>query len=181
MNRYYTAEDFRRITARIREIDADTGIATDVMVGFPTETDRAFETTVELVEDLRFSRLHVFKYSPRPGTAAAALKEQIPPRFVKQRSSHMIELGKRLSEQFARRFVGKTVEVLVESKRDPVTGWFSGFSSNYLRTAVRDATADMVNTVAKVVVEETVGANAVATTVAQVARAGEVEARHGQR
>jgi tRNA A37 methylthiotransferase MiaB len=90
----------------------------------------------------------------------------------------MIELGKRLSEQFASRFVGNTVEVLVESKRDTVTGWYGGFSSNYVRTAIRDATADMVNTVAKVVVEDTVGGDAVATTLAHVDKAGEMEARH---
>jgi len=181
MNRHYTADDFRRVTGQIREIDADTGIATDVMVGFPTETDRAFETTLRLAEELEFSRLHVFKYSPRPGTAAEALKNGVPPGVAKERSNRMIELGGHLSERFARRFVGKTVEVLVESKRDPVTGWYGGFSSNYVRTAIRDATADMVNTVARVVVEDTVGANAVATSLAHVAGAGDVKAAHAQR
>jgi len=163
MNRHYTADEFRRVTTRIREIDADTGIATDVMVGFPTETDKAFENTVRLVEELEFSRLHVFKYSPRPGTAAEALKERVPPDAAKYRSNRMIELGRRLSEQFARRFVGKSVDVLIESKRDTVTGRYSGFSSSYVRTVVRDATADMVNTVARVVVEDTVRGDAVAT------------------
>jgi threonylcarbamoyladenosine tRNA methylthiotransferase MtaB len=175
MNRHYTADDFRRVTTRIREIDADTGIATDVMVGFPTETDQAFENTVRFVEELEFSRLHVFKYSPRPGTAAAALKQGVPPPVAKDRSNRMIELGKRLSERFARRFVGKTVDVLIESKQDTVTGWYSGFSSNYVRTAVRDAAADMVNTVVKAVVEDTVGGEAVATTLAHVERAAAVE------
>jgi len=178
MNRHYTAADFRRVTARIREIDGDTGIATDVMVGFPPETDQAFETTLSVVEELGFSRLHVFKYSPRPGTAAAELKQRVPPAAAKDRSNRMIELGKRLSEEFAKRFVGNIVEVLVESKRDPVTGWYSGFSSSYVRTAIRNGTADMVNTVARVFVEDTVGANAVATTLAHVAGAGEADVRH---
>ena len=180
MNRHYTADDFRQVIARIREIDPDTGITTDVMVGFPTETDRAFEATLGLVEELTFSRLHVFKYSPRPGTGAAALTEFVSPRIAKCRSERMIELGKRLAEQYTRRFVGKTVEVLVESKRDLTTGWLTGFSSNYIRVAIRDATTHMVNTVMRVVVEDTVGANAVAGTLAHVADVGEVEAREAQ-
>ncbi len=73
----------------------------------------------------------------------------------------MIEIGARLSEQFAKRFVGKTMEVLIESKRDPQTGRLSGFASNYLRVCVRDATADMVNTIAEVVVDDVAGAKAI--------------------
>ncbi len=162
MNRHYTAEDFRRTVRRVREIDPDTGITTDVLVGFPTETDAAFEATTRLVEELQFSRLHVFKYSPRPGTAAAAYTERVSPRRAKERSDRMIELGTRLSEQFARRFVGRTVEVLVESKRDIRTRWLTGFASNYLRVAIRDATEASANTIARAVVEDTIGAKAIA-------------------
>jgi threonylcarbamoyladenosine tRNA methylthiotransferase MtaB len=161
MNRHYTADDFRDCIRRIRQVDADMGISTDVMVGFPTETEEAFETTLRLVEELAFSRLHVFKYSPRPGTAAAKLEGGIPPDVAKRRSDRMIELGTRLSARFAKRFVGKTLHVLIESKRDPQTGWLSGFASNYLRACVRDATTDMVNTVAEVAVDDVVGAKAI--------------------
>ena len=161
MNRDYTPDDFRACIERIRQIDADMGISTDIMVGFPTETDEAFEATLRLVEKLAFSRLHVFKYSPRPGTVAAKLEGGVSPDIAKHRSDRMIELGAGLSEKFAKRFVGKTLEVLIESKRDPQTGWFSGFASNYVRVTVRDATADMVNTIARVVVEDTVGTKAV--------------------
>jgi threonylcarbamoyladenosine tRNA methylthiotransferase MtaB len=167
MNRHYSAEDFRRTVRRIRDIDRDMGITTDVLVGFPTETDTAFENTVSLVEELEFSRLHVFKYSPRPGTAAAALTERVSPGCAKERSERMIELGTRLAERFAERFVGTTVEVLIESKRDPRTGWLTGFASNYLRVAIRDATDGMVNTVAQAVVEDTIGPKAVASGAAQ--------------
>jgi len=161
MNRHYTADDFRDGIRRMRQVDGDMGISTDVIVGFPTETQEAFETTLRLVEELDFSRLHVFKYSPRPGTAAAKLKGGIPPNVAKRRSDRMIELGARLSALFARRFVGKTLEVLIESKRDPQTGWLSGFASNYVRVAVREATPDMANTIAEVAIDDVAGAKAI--------------------
>jgi len=167
MNRHYSARDFRRTIRRIREIDRDIGITTDVLVGFPTETDTAFQTTFRLVEELQFSRLHVFKYSPRPDTAAAALRERVSPERTKERSDLMIELGRRLAEQFTERFIGKRVEVLVESKRDTRTGWLTGFASNYVRVAIRDATDALVNTIARVVVEGRIGAMALASATAQ--------------
>jgi threonylcarbamoyladenosine tRNA methylthiotransferase MtaB len=163
MNRHYTGDDFRDCVRRIRQVDTDMGISADVMVGFPTETQEAFETTRRLVEELAFSRLHVFKYSPRPGTAAAKLEGGVPPDIAKRRSDRMIELGARLSEQFAKRFVGKTLEVLIESKRDAQTGWLSGFASNYVRVCVRDATADMVNTIVGVAIDDVAGAKAIGT------------------
>jgi len=181
MNRHYAADDFRRTIRRIREIDRDTGITTDVLVGFPTETDAAFEATLRLVEGLEFSRLHVFKYSPRPGTGAAALTERVSPGRAKERSDRVIELGTQLAERFAQQFIGRMVEVLVESKRDPRTGCLTGFASNYVRVMIRDATDGMVNTVTRAVVEDTIGAKALASVAAQekeVVRVGSKPALH---
>jgi len=162
MNRHYTGDDFRYCISRIRQMDPDLGISSDIMVGFPGETDEAFETTLGLVDELALTRLHVFKYSPRPGTAAEKLPRCVPPGIAKDRSNRMIELGRQLSEQFARRFIGRTLQILIESKRDAATGWLTGFAPNYIRAAVRNATDDMVNTIVTATVEDTGGAKAIA-------------------
>ncbi len=109
-------------------------LATDLIVGFPTETDAAFERTLDVVERLRFSKLHVFRYSPRPGTAAAALPDAVPPAVKKERSKRLIDAGNALRKEFLEAHVGMPLEVLVEDER-AVDGVAvsSGQTSDYVR------------------------------------------------
>ncbi|HYP24837.1 MAG TPA: hypothetical protein VEV43_14810 [Actinomycetota bacterium] len=112
----------------------DVALATDVIVGFPTETDEAFEATMDVVRRLRFSKLHVFRYSPRPGTGAAALPDAVPPAVKKERSKRLIDLGNGIRGEFLRAHLGVPLEVLVEDERevDGVTV-SSGQTSDYVR------------------------------------------------
>ena len=136
MNRPYTGAEFARIVRRARELVPEIGLTTDAMVGFPGETEEAFARTLELVEKLRFSRLHAFRFSPRPGTAAEKMAGCVSRDAMDRRSRTLIALGEHLMQAFAGRFVGRTVEVLVEggSKQDGVVG---GFTDNYVETVFR--------------------------------------------
>ena len=93
----------------------DAALTTDVIVGFPGETDAQFDRTVEVVRALRFSRVHVFRYSARPGTIAAAMTNQIPPEVKKERAARLIEAAREEREKFARAFLGREARVVVES------------------------------------------------------------------
>ena len=109
---------------------ADLAVSTDVIVGFPGETERDFGESVKLAEDVGFSKLHVFKFSPRKGTPAAGFNSQIPGDIKERRSAELIEVGKKLSAQFAANYIGKTLSVLIERVQGK---YLSGVSSNYIR------------------------------------------------
>ena len=119
-----------------RAVDALPGVAlaTDVIVGFPTETDEAFESTMEVVSRLRFSKLHVFRYSPRPGTAAADMPDAVPPAVKKERSKRLIALGNAIRNDFLNAHLGVPLEVLVEDEREVDNMKVSsGQTSDYVR------------------------------------------------
>ncbi len=127
MRRRYTAARFRETVEYAVARMTDLGLGTDVIVGFPGEDDRAFQNTLELVRALPFSNLHVFPYSPRRGTPAAEMPDQIPTATKKQRAAELIAIGKAKRRDFASTFIGKPVTILVErSKRDTV-GWTSQY------------------------------------------------------
>jgi threonylcarbamoyladenosine tRNA methylthiotransferase MtaB len=134
MARRTTLDDYTRLVETARLAVDDLSISTDIMVGFPGETDAEFETSLSAVEDLGFSRLHVFRYSPRPGTRAAAMPGQVPGPVIRSRSSRMHELGNRLARGFHRRFVGRRLDVLWENAEDlgEVRRW-NGLTGNYIR------------------------------------------------
>lgn len=137
MGREHSREDFRKIVNDFRNAMPDAAFTTDVMVGFPGETERHFENTLKFVKEIGFMRLHVFRYSPRPGTKAAELTNRVPPEVMEERAHRLIELGKELWQQFAKRFVGTEQLVLVErcSQIGENGGGFivSGLTSNYLK------------------------------------------------
>ncbi len=116
MRRRYTPEDYRRVVEKILERRPESCIGTDVMVGFPGETEEEFEETKGLIEDLPFGYLHVFPYSRREGTAAAKLKDSVPPAVKKERAEILREIGKEKSISFRRQFLGKELEGLVLSQ-----------------------------------------------------------------
>jgi len=138
MNRPYTGRQYLELVRRIREKVPGIGITTDVMVGFPGESERAFENTCTMIEEAGFSRLHVFRYSPRKMTRAAQMPDQIDEGTKKARSQILAEMGKAAVRRFAESFVGRALEVLVERRSAgcgaPVEAKTSlaGFADNYV-------------------------------------------------
>ena len=149
MRRRYTTAQYSRLVEKLRDAFRDVGITTDVMVGFPGETDHDFEESLGFVEEIGFSQLHVFRYSPRRGTPAADNPNQVSPGVSAARSAKMIDLGNRLGYAFKRRMLGKKMDVLVEDSREGKTGQLAGFTPNYLRVLL-DVPASEINRIASV-------------------------------
>lgn len=147
MNRKYDRARFLELVASLRELMPDIGISTDVMVGFPGETDEDFQLTRAFVQECRFSRLHVFRFSPRPGTPAAHMKDQVPPDVKSSRATRLIADGRQLALEFAASFVGRPMEVLVEEEKDE--GNMIGFTGNYIRVRF-DGSDELAGRIVKV-------------------------------
>jgi threonylcarbamoyladenosine tRNA methylthiotransferase MtaB len=135
MRRRYTAPYYAGLIERIRAAMPDAGIGIDVICGFPGETDELFAETVEFLEKLPFSYLHVFRYSERANTAATAFADPVPERVRKQRTTILRELSARKHHEFLQAQVGTDAVVIVE-KPDPETGLQYGYASNYARVCV---------------------------------------------
>ncbi|MFN2586913.1 MAG: tRNA (N(6)-L-threonylcarbamoyladenosine(37)-C(2))-methylthiotransferase MtaB [Actinomycetota bacterium] len=134
MHRSYEIGEFLEHVERAVDVLPGVALATDVIVGFPTETDGAFERTMEVVRRLRFSKLHVFRYSPRPGTAAAEMRDAVPPAVKKERSKRLIDLGNSIRAEFLDAHLGIPLEILVEDEREiDGIGVSSGQTSDYVR------------------------------------------------
>lgn len=134
MNRKYTTSQYKDIVNLIRKHMPDAGITTDVIVGFPGETDEEFEETYNFVKDIHFSRIHVFKYSPRKGTPASRFKNQIHGNIKHERSERLILLGEELMRTFNENYFGKTLPVLFEEREK---GFMEGYTTNYIRVKVQ--------------------------------------------
>ncbi|MCK9443130.1 MAG: tRNA (N(6)-L-threonylcarbamoyladenosine(37)-C(2))-methylthiotransferase MtaB [Tissierellaceae bacterium] len=138
MNRRYTSEEYKNIVNIIRDHMPDAGITTDIIVGFPGETEEEFNETWEFVKDIGFSRIHVFKYSPRKGTPAAGFKDQIHGNIKSQRSEKLISLGKKLMKEFNSRFENGTMSVLFEEESKKYKSHIEGYTTNYVRVRVEN-------------------------------------------
>jgi threonylcarbamoyladenosine tRNA methylthiotransferase MtaB len=138
MARRHKVADLQRVCARLVELMPDVHISSDVIVGFPTETEAAFQNTLAVLKALPMHSMHVFRYSPRPGTPAATLKPQVPERVRKERAQTLSALAEEKRQQFLQRFVGKTLPVLVENTTRP-DGLLEGLSHNYLRVLLQPA------------------------------------------
>jgi threonylcarbamoyladenosine tRNA methylthiotransferase MtaB len=134
MKRRYSVPDYRRAVSLIRDIVPDVAITTDVIVGFPGESDTGFRESLEFCLKMEFARIHVFPYSPRPGTAAAVMPGQVPELVKKARSREMLALAKESALGFRRRFVGRTLEVLFEQSS---AGIWSGYTGNYVKVYIK--------------------------------------------
>jgi len=130
MNRNYTKEEFKEKVEIIRKYTPNCGITTDIIVGFPGETEEEFKETYEFVKKIGFSRIHVFKFSPREGTRAYKMKKKVNGKIKNKRSRKMIELAEVLEKEFCEKFLGKEVEVLFEKQNHE--GFYEGYTSNYL-------------------------------------------------
>ncbi len=133
MNRRYTTEQYRDIVNKIREIYPKIALTTDIIVGFPGETEEEFNITYNFVKEIGFSEIHVFKYSPRKGTPAAGYKNQVDGLTKRHRSERLIELGKQLKRDYYIMFIGKNKEVLFEMLSGKITGYIEGYTDNYLK------------------------------------------------
>ena len=152
MNRPYGQKDFRNRIQAIHRALPDAAIGADVMIGFPGETDQAYQNTLSFIESLPISYLHVFPFSPRKGTPAYSFSDRVPPEIVKKRCREARALGKQKKMAFLERHVQKELEVLVESTPDVKTGRLKGVTSNYIKVLL-DRYEGIKNTFQKVRIE----------------------------
>ncbi|MBI3698546.1 MAG: tRNA (N(6)-L-threonylcarbamoyladenosine(37)-C(2))-methylthiotransferase MtaB [Acidobacteria bacterium] len=134
MHRRYRARDYAARLRRAHQLMPEAAFGADVMVGFPGETDQDFDQTRRLISDLPFTYLHVFTYSARPGTPAAAMAEQVPPPVKKERNRVLRELAAEKGAAFRRSLAGRTLSVVTLSETDPVGT--VALSDNYLRVVI---------------------------------------------
>jgi threonylcarbamoyladenosine tRNA methylthiotransferase MtaB len=134
MNRKYDLKYFEDKIAEIRSIRPDISITTDIIVGFPGETEELFKETLNTVRRINFSKVHVFPYSERKGTKSERLPNKIPTNIKKDYVKRLIELSKELEIEYASKFIGKELEILVEQTKD---GFSYGHTSNYLNVKVK--------------------------------------------
>jgi len=133
MRRNYNINDYKQIIKKIREKIPGIALTTDVMVGFPGETDQQFCNTCDVIREISFSRLHVFKYSRRRGTPAAEFEHQIDPSIKEERSNILLAISRELSRDYAAPYVGTVQEVLVEGSYNKMTGFDEGLTDHYQR------------------------------------------------
>ena len=131
MNRHYTTAQYASWADRARASIPGLALTTDVIVGFPGETENEHAASMAFVERIAFARLHVFSYSARPGTPAAAMPDPVALDIRQQRAAQMREIGRRSGEAFRRQFLGYTLPVLWEIRRS--RGRCSGLTDNYIR------------------------------------------------
>lgn len=139
MNRNYSAGFYEELIERIAGQVPGIAIGADVMVGFPGEGEREFENTYNLIQRSPLTHLHVFSYSPRPGTPAAQMEKQVPETVKKTRSEALRELGAAKNLEFRRKLVGATVKIVLEDKQNMNTNMLTGLSDNYIRVSVSGA------------------------------------------
>ena len=150
MRRPYTTKNFAELTARLVDEVPNISIGTDLIAGFPGETDELFAETIEFVRKQPFSKIHVFPYSARAGTLAASMPNQISQQTKKARANLAVELSRAKAEKFSERLIGKTVEIIAETSTD---GIVDGLTKNYVRVYVPDSGIEL-GSVVKVSVDK---------------------------
>ncbi|WP_039767692.1 tRNA (N(6)-L-threonylcarbamoyladenosine(37)-C(2))-methylthiotransferase MtaB [Caldicellulosiruptor sp. F32] len=153
MNRHYTTDEYRQIVEMVRGYWDDVAFTTDIIVGFPGESDEDFERTVEFVKEIGFSRIHVFRFSPKKGTNAYNMPNQVSSAEKEKRSEILKSVARKLSFGFHKKFEGKIVDVLIE-ENSSLEGYFEGYSGNYIRTLVPKTESIRVGEIYKVKVKE---------------------------
>ncbi|HHY76898.1 MAG TPA: tRNA (N(6)-L-threonylcarbamoyladenosine(37)-C(2))-methylthiotransferase MtaB [Clostridiales bacterium] len=139
MNRKYTTQEYREVVNKLRHIYPDVGITTDLIVGFPGETDEEFEQTVKFIDEISFSGMHIFKFSPRKGTPAAKFKNQVDPKKKEERSKIISEIARKNKEKFMNRMIGKSFRILYEQQVDDSSKFYEGLTDNYIRVITESA------------------------------------------
>ena len=139
MNRRYTTEEFESSANLLRKVYPDVALTTDIIVGFPNETDADFEKTYEFLKKIKFYKMHIFKYSPKKGTAAIKMKNQVDGKIKEERSKKLIELSNKNQNEYNESYIGKTVKVLFEEYKN---GYFKGHTANYIMVNVKGDLTD---------------------------------------
>lgn len=155
MRRKYTTAEFGNKIEKIHKIMPGAAITTDVIVGFPGETEEMFRAGYRFMEQMQFSEMHVFPYSKRTGTPAARMEDQIDEQLKNARVHELIDLSERMQLAYAKKFVGQVLEVIPERayKGEPNSGLIMGYSDNYLQL-VFEGSEDWIGSVCKVKVTE---------------------------
>ncbi|MCG4571714.1 tRNA (N(6)-L-threonylcarbamoyladenosine(37)-C(2))-methylthiotransferase MtaB [Clostridium cochlearium] len=157
MNRSYTTKEYKHIVEKLREKIKYVSITTDIIVGFPGESEEEFKNTYKFLEEIKLSKMHVFKYSPRTGTKAAKMKEQVDGNIKEERSNILIELNKKLEKNFMEKFLGKEFQVLYEEKSNLYEDAYEGYTQNYIKVVTKsdmNLQGKIVNTIIKSVKED---------------------------
>ena len=156
MNRKYTTDQYFGIVEGLRRHFPEVAITTDIMVGFPRETDEEFENTCHFTEKVAFADAHIFQYSPRPGTPAATFDNQVAPEIKEKRSKRIMEICAKSKREFMEQFLSETKEVLFEQ---PVRGgYFEGKTTNYQNVLVK-TNLDLAGEYKNVLLKEIKGEN----------------------
>lgn len=137
MNRRYTINEYKKRVELLKGNIPDVALTTDIMVGFPGETDEDFEQTYKFADSIPFSKMHIFKFSPRKGTPAASFKGQVSPQVKETRSSRLINLSDEKMLKFNRGFEGRVIKVLFEQEYKPLNNHIEGLTPNYIRTVCK--------------------------------------------
>jgi len=151
MNRKYTIEQFKKCVEILRANYKNVAITTDVIAGFPGETEEEFNNTYAFLKEIKFSKMHIFKYSRKKGTKAAIMPNQIEPTLQENRSSKLIELSNHNEYEFARSQIGKNVSVLFEELDKE--GYIKGHTSNYLVVKIKGNLEDLQNKIIDIKIE----------------------------
>lgn len=149
MNRRYTTEEFKKCTELLRKAYPNVALTTDIIVGFPGETDEEFNKTYEFLKEINFYQMHIFKYSPRKGTKAAVMPNQIDGNIKEQRSAKLIELSHNNEIKYNEEEIGKELEVLWEEKEGE---YIKGHTTNY--KVVKIPYKPIENTISKAKIEK---------------------------
>ena len=153
MKRHYTSDFFKNRLQKIHATISDIAVGLDVMTGFPGEDEESFRKTLQFIEELPVAYLHVFQYSERPGTAASSLPAKVKEHLKNNRAKILREIGERKRRVFADRFLGKQLSVLVEDKKDRVTGLMKGYSENYIPVLITDGGDHLARQIIRVTAE----------------------------
>lgn len=154
MNRRYTTEEFRNVVNLLRNTYNDVILTTDIIVGFPGETEEEFGKTYEFLKEIKFYKMHVFKYSKRSGTKAAIMPNQIKPEIQEERSKKLIELSDLNQKEYNKQYLGKTLEVLFEEQSGE---YIKGHTQNYIVVNVKGNISSFHNEIINVKIVEMLG------------------------
>ena len=147
MRRRYTSEEYLKLIKKLRDEFPDATFTTDLMVGFPGETENDFEKSLEIIEKTEFLKVHVFPYSRRPGTLADKYLGQISKNVKTERVKKAIEFSEKISKMVLSKFIGKTLDVLFETKDE--NGFYEGYTSNYIYVKVK-SDKDLIGNIERV-------------------------------
>jgi threonylcarbamoyladenosine tRNA methylthiotransferase MtaB len=137
MNRKYNTEQYKHIVYLLRKYVANVSITTDIIVGFPGETEEEFTKTYNFLKEIKLSKMHIFKFSPRTGTKAAILKEQVDGNIKEERSKMLIKLNGENEKEFIDKFVEVELEVLYEQKCNSTDEFYEGYTPNYIKVIAK--------------------------------------------